>query len=365
MSYERANIRRMHGYAWGEQPDDARVIKINTNENPYAPSPAVQRALDGIDIARLRRYPSPYADDFRAAAAAVLGTRAERIIATNGGDELLRLAITTFLEPGQPLATTRPSYSLYPVLAAVQGCPVLELALAKDLEGGFSLPSDLAARANDAGAGLFCLVNPHAPSGTLFALDKVERLAADFNGVLLLDEAYVDFVDPALRHDAVQLLDNHPNLLLLRSMSKGYALAGLRFGFGVGCEALLEPMLTKTRDSYNVDLIAQALATAAIADRTWAADNHGKVRTERERLRAGLEALGFTCPPSHTNFLLARVPPGQNAAGLKADLDARDILIRHFDADDLRDDLRITVGTTEEDNALLAALADLIANGRR
>lgn len=359
MSYERANIQRMDGYVWGEQPDDAGVAKLNTNENPFPPSPAVQAALADFDVARLRRYPSPYAQGFREAAAAALGTRPERIIATNGGDELLRLAITTYLDPGRPLATTRPSYSLYPVLAAVQDCPTVEFPLHDD----FGLPADLALRANDAGAGLFCLVNPHAPSGALFALDDVARLAEALDGVLLLDEAYVDFVDPALGHDAVQLVDAFDNLLILRSMSKGYALAGLRFGFGVGSETLLEPMLTKTRDSYNVDLLAQTLATAAIADRAWAADNHARVRVERERLRAGLEQLGFACAPSHTNFLLAHAPAGSDARTLKGELEVRGVLVRWFDAEGLRDALRISVGTPEEDDRLLAALGELVPGG--
>ena len=356
MSYERANIRQMHGYVWGEQPDDARVVKLNTNENPFPASPAVQAALAAVDVAALRRYPSPWAQPFREAAAAVLGTRPSRIIATNGGDELLRLAITTFLEPGRPLATTRPSYSLYPVLAAVQDCPTLELPLHED----FGLPADLALRANDAGAGLFCLVNPHAPSGTLWPLEDVARLADDLDGVLLLDEAYVDFVDPALEHDAVPLTEVFDNVLILRSLSKGYSLAGLRFGFGVGAEALLEPMLTKTRDSYNVDHLAQTLATAAVSDRAWARDNHARVRTERARLAQRLGALGFSCPPSQTNFLLARVPPGTSAAALKAGLDAAGILVRHFDREGLADALRITVGAPEENEALLAALAPLL-----
>ncbi|MEE4298545.1 MAG: histidinol-phosphate transaminase [Pseudomonadales bacterium] len=357
MSYERANIRRMDGYVWGAQPDDARVVKLNTNENPFPAGPAVRAALASVDVAALRRYPSPWAQGFRRAAAEVLGTRPERIIATNGGDELLRLAITTFLDPGVPLATTRPSYSLYPVLAAVQDCPTVEF----DLHDDFGLPADLAVRANEAGAGLFCLVNPHAPSGTLWPLEDVARLAEDFDGVLLLDEAYVDFVDPALGHDAIPLVEAFENVLILRSLSKGYSLAGLRFGFGIGAEALLEPMLTKTRDSYNVDHLAQTLATAAIGDRPWAADNHARVRAERERLAAALAERGFRCPPSQTNFLLARVPPPADAADLRTALEARSILVRHFAVPGLSDALRISVGTPEEDDMLLAALDELLA----
>ena len=356
MSYERANIRRMHGYVWGEQPDDARVIKLNTNENPYPASPAVQAALSSMDVDALRRYPSPYAQAFRTAAAEAIGTHPDRIIATNGGDELLRLAITTFLDPGQALATTQPSYSLYPVLAAVQDCPTIEYPL----DDGFALPTDLAARANADGAGLFCLVNPHAPSGQLWPVEAVAAMADTFNGVLLLDEAYVDFVDPAKGHNAVPLTERFENVLILRSMSKGYALAGLRFGFGIGHETLLEPMLTKTRDSYNVDHVAQTLAAAAISDRAWAEDNHRAVREERERLAEELTRRGFACAPSQTNFLLATVPAGADAKALKTGLDARQILVRHFDTPGLSDALRVTVGTPNEDRRLLAALDALL-----
>ena len=352
MRYERDNIRRMDGYRWGEQPDDPDVAKLNTNENPWAPSPAVARTLAAFDIARLRRYPAPYADGFRRAAAEVIGTRPERIIATNGGDELLRLAITTFLEPGRALATTRPSYSLYPVLAAVQDCPTVEFALTDEGE----LPDDLAEQANAAGAGLLCIVNPHAPTGRLYARSRLADLAERFEGVLLVDEAYVDFVDPALSHDTVSLVSEHDNVLLLRTLSKGYALAGLRLGFGVGCEALLEPMLTKTRDSYNVDLLAQEVATAAISDRAWATDNHAKVRAGREALAAALRARGLDCPPTQTNFLLARLPSGIDARAVKDALATKGILVRWFDAEGLRDALRISVGTEAEHDRLLAAL---------
>ncbi|MEE4361629.1 MAG: histidinol-phosphate transaminase [Pseudomonadales bacterium] len=351
--FERDSVRRMQGYRWGEQPEDARTIKLNTNENPHAPSPAVARALAALDVADLRRYPSPFANGFRDAAAAVHGVPRDWIIATNGGDELLRLALTTFLEPGQPLATTAPSYSLYPVLASVQGSPTIEYPLDAD----FALPEDLGERANAAGAGLFCLVNPHAPSGRLFDLDAVDALARSFEGVLLLDEAYVDFVDPALGHDATRLLARHDNLLILRSLSKGYALAGLRFGYGLGQAELIEPMLTKTRDSYNVDLIAQRLATAAVEDRSWAEQNWAAVRRERTRLTAALRDLGCEVPASQTNFVLARLPAGCDARAVQQRLREARVLVRWFDTEGLRDRLRISVGTPEEDDRLLELLS--------
>jgi histidinol-phosphate aminotransferase len=316
----------------------------------------VAHALAGFDPARLRRYPPPWADAFRRTAADLAGVTADHVIATNGGDELLRLLFTTFLAPGTPLATTRPSYSLYPVLAAIQDCPVVEVPMNDE----FDLPAALAERANAAGAGITALVNPHAPSGRLYPAAAIAELADALDGILLVDEAYVDFVDPALEHDSVALVRERDNLILLRTLSKGYALAGLRFGYGIGAPGLIEPMLTKTRDSYNVDAIAQELATAALSDQDWARDNRAKVRAERERLAAELARLGLDSPRSQSNFLFARVPAGCQARALKEGLRDAGILVRHFDSPGLDDRLRISVGTPEEDDALLATLARLL-----
>jgi len=355
--YERDNIQRMTGYTWGEQPGSADVIKLNTNENPYPPSPAVARALATIDIQRLRRYPPPLANAFRDQAATLHGVERDWLIATNGGDELLRLLVTTFMEPGTPLVTTAPSYSLYPVLASVQGSPTVEVPLEPD----FSLPKNLAQRANAAGAGLTCVVNPHAPTGTLFPTAELDGLAAELDGLLLIDEAYVDFVDPDRDHDAVSLLHRHPNVILLRTLSKGYALAGLRFGYGIAQPHIIAPMLEKTRDSYNLDLISQVLATAAINDQTWAKANAERVRAERKRLQDGLRALGFDAPPSQANFLFARVPTHHDALALKRDLQAAGILLRHFAVPGLDDRLRISIGSEQENDLLLQRLGELLA----
>ncbi len=355
--YERDNIQRMTGYTWGEQPGSADVIKLNTNENPYPPSPEVAKALAGLDLKRLRRYPPPLANDFRDRAASLHGVERDWLIATNGGDELLRLLVTTFMEPGTPLATTAPSYSLYPVLAAVQGCATVEVPLGP----GFTLPADLAERANAASAALTCVVNPHAPTGTLFTVDELERLATALDGLLLIDEAYVDFVDPDRGHDAVSLVRRHSNVVLLRTLSKGYALAGLRFGYGIAQPEIIAPMLEKTRDSYNLDLIAQVLATAAIDDQTWAKDNAARVRSQRQWLRDGLSELGFEVPPSQANFLFARVPSGHDALTLKTRLQSAGILLRHFSAPGLDDRLRISIGSEQENAILLQRLGELLA----
>jgi histidinol-phosphate aminotransferase len=361
MNYERANIRDMTGYASGEQPAQPDIIKLNTNENPYPASAAVAAALQACRVEDLRRYPSPLADRFRQTAADYHQLDIDNIIPTNGGDELLRLVITTFADAGDTLAIAEPGYSLYPVLADIQGCRTVRIPLAED----WSLPSDFAEQAEQAGARLLFLVNPHAPSGHLNSSAELSRIAETFSGILLIDEAYVDFIDPELRYDTVELTRKFDNVLILRTMSKGYSLAGLRFAYGIGAKSLLAPMLYKTRDSYNTDFISQALATAALQDRAAAALTWGKVRVERARLHRELSELGFYCTASQSNFILAQVQqhtdsdPGdeQRALWLYQQLKNRGILVRYFDQPRLRDKLRITVGTPEQNTQLLRTLA--------
>lgn len=356
MTFERPNIARMQGYKPGEQLDGGNIIKLNTNENPYPPAPAVTETLKGIDTAALRRYPPPTAFSFRQAVANLHGIQPENIIATNGGDELLRLALTTFVSPGASIVTTQPSYSLYPVLADIQGCEYREIALNDD----WSMPQDFLAQLEQTAASMCLLVNPHAPTGQLLSADYLETISKDFPGVLLIDEAYVDFVDEDQAYSAIELATTSDNVLLLRTLSKGYSLAGLRFGYGIANRSLIEPMQFKTRDSYNTDLIAQKLATAAIQSQDYARETWKSVRQERKRLQAELQALGFMVAPSQTNFLLATAPAGSNAESLYQELKQRQILVRHFKQPRLEDKLRISIGTPEENSQLLSVLAELL-----
>ena len=356
MTFERDNIRRMAGYAYGEQPRDANVVKLNTNENAYPPSPKVLEALARFDVETLRRYPPATADPLRRKIAGRFGLDMAQVVVTNGGDEGLRLAVTTFLDQGATFGMATPSYSLYPVLAEVQGCPVVEVPLQRN----WSLPPDFAARVNAAETKLTCLVNPHAPSGTLVDANAIAALAGELNGVLLVDEAYVDFVAPAANHDLTPLLRTHDNLLLLRTFSKGYSLAGLRVGYLLGSAALVEPILDKTRDSFNVDAIAQTLAAAAFSDQPYAATCWQRAREERHRLAQRLRDLGFAVPDSQMNFLLAQAPPSICAQDLQRTLRQRKVLVRHFNTPRLADSLRTTVGSRRENDALLALLDELL-----
>ena len=360
MNYERDCIRRMVGYMPGEQPEFPRAIKLNTNENPYPPPAPVLAALQEITGEHLRRYPPPTSTSLRESAAALHAVRARNIVTTNGGDELLRLAITTFVEPGRPIGIADPSYSLYPVLGAINDSPIVRVPL----DDAWRLPDDFATQLNRAGVALTFLVNPHAPSGTLLDVGTIANLAQALDGVLLVDEAYVDFVDPTHNHDVTALVHEHDNLLLLRTFSKGYSLAGLRLGYGIGATGLIDPIATKTRDSYSVDAIAHRLGITALAHRDEAAHSWEAVRGERVRLTATLATLGLECAPSESNFLLAHVPEalGGGARAIYQTLKAREIFVRHFSHPRLENRLRITVGTPPENEALLDALHDILGH---
>ncbi|XOV84405.1 MAG: histidinol-phosphate transaminase [bacterium] len=356
--HERPNIAQMQGYTWGEQPEDADTIKLNTNENPYPPSPKVQQALAGIDVARLRTYPQPTADTLRDAIAQLHQLHRSNVVVTHAGDEALRLAITTFVDPGKPFGMANPSYSLYPVLAEIHDAPVVSVDLQKD----WTWPTDFARQLNQAGVELTCVVNPHAPSGTLYPIAKLAELAAELDGVLLIDEAYADFVDPAVDYNSAAQLAEHENVLILRTFSKGYSLAGLRLGYLLGCTTLIDPIISKTRDSYNVDHIAQTLGLAAIADQNYAQKTWQQVRLARASLQQHLAQLGLPSPPTETNFLLVEVPEAlaHNASEIYRRLKEAGILVRYFNTPGLDNRLRITVGTPAQNQRLLDALTNIL-----
>tara|TARA_B110000444_G_scaffold256029_1_gene291559 strand:+ start:180 stop:1256 length:1077 start_codon:yes stop_codon:yes gene_type:complete len=356
MSFERKNIEKMQGYAAGEQTGAAGTIKLNTNENPYPPSSQVAEALAAIDVAALRRYPSAMADSFREAASRLHNISPEQIIPTNGGDELLRLVLTTYVEQQDSIVVCKPSYSLYPVLAEIQGCKFEEIPLQDD----WSMPEDFLEQLNTSTAKLLILVNPNAPTGTLLRADYLAKVAENFSGLLLIDEAYVDFVDPELNYDSISLINSHDNILILRTLSKAYSLAGLRFGYGIGAKSLIEPMMFKTRDSYNTDHIAQSLATAALDSSEYARENCTRIRLSREQLRVDLQKLGLSSAESQSNFILCQVPESIGAKKLYTYLKERNILIRYFDQDRLRDRLRISIGSDAENTALTTAIKEFI-----
>lgn len=348
MSYFRENIEKAKGYQPGFQPKQTDVLKLNTNENPYPPSPKVLEVLSEIKPEQLRRYPDPAGEQFRLAAAQVHGLSPENIMCCNGGDELLTIALRTFCDRDRPVAYPVPTYSLYPVLANLQNCKAIEVPF----DTGFTLPSQLAA----AGAALTIVCNPNAPTSTFIPVSEIASLADELNGVLLIDEAYIDFAED----NCLSLVADFDNVIILRSMSKGYGLAGLRFGYAIAPTPLIDGLM-KVKDSYNVNAIAIALATAAIKDQSYFRKNVETIKKQRKKLTENLRALNFEVPESSTNFLLAKCKDGK-AGEIYEKLVQRKIYVRYFDLPDLSDKLRITVGTGEQNDKLVSALKEILSN---
>lgn len=347
MGYFRENVEQAQSYEPGFQPKETDIVKLNTNENPYPPSPRVLEAISQIKPEQLRRYPDPVANEFRKAAARVNGVQPENIMCCNGGDDLLTIAFRAFCDNKRPVAYPVPTYSLYPVLARLQDCRAIEIPF----DGEFNLPAKLAA----ANAALTIVCNPNAPSASFVRIEELASLADELTGVLLIDEAYVDFAE----NNSISLVDNFDNVIILRSMSKGYSLAGIRFGYAIAQPKLIAGLM-KVKDSYNVDAVAVAAATAAIKDREYAARNIEKVKKERKRLTDKLRALGFHVPDSFANFVLAD-SKSYKAADIYDKLVRRNIYVRYFDVPGLDNKLRITVGTPEQNTRLLYALDRILS----
>ena len=346
-NFVRQTVRAMDGYTPGEQPGvSARVVKLNTNENPYPPSPRVIQAIHDIEAESLRRYPNPNADIFRSAAARLHSVTQDMIIAGNGSDDILTIATRTFVPPGGLIAYPDPTYSLYPVLSQLQDARHVGVPWGE----GYSLPIEalVATKAN-----AIYLANPNAPTGTFVPPAKVAELAAAFDGLLLVDEAYADFAD----ENCMELVEAYENVVISRSLSKAYSLAGLRFGYAVAQPQVIFEMM-KAKDSYNTDAISVLAATAAIEVQAYARRTWENVRSERKKLSAELTQLGWEVLPSQANFLWATPPDGRGREAYLG-LKHQGILVRHFDKPGLADKIRITVGQSHENNALLAGIKAL------
>ncbi|HEY9738480.1 MAG TPA: histidinol-phosphate transaminase [Trichocoleus sp.] len=348
MSYFRAAVEAMTGYTPGEQPKPGTpIIKLNTNENPYPPSPKALEVLRTLDSEWLRRYPDPFAKDFCRAVSEALGVPTEWVIVGNGSDELLNVLLRACAEGAtRQVVYPMPTYVLYRTLSAMQPAQVVEVPYPED----YRLPIGELAAASGA---VTLIATPNSPSGHAVPLDDLRQLAQQVSGVLAIDEAYVDFADSS----ALSLVQEFENVIVLRTLSKGYSLAGLRMGFGIAQPSLLAGLF-KVKDSYNIDAIATAIGTAAMLDQPYKNACAEKVKASRVQLRADLKNLGFTVPDSQGNFLLV-TPPEGNAEALYLGLKARGILVRYFKQPGLDDKLRITVGTDEQNQILIEALAQL------
>lgn len=341
-------VRELTPYVPGEQPRE-RLIKLNTNENPYPPAPAVEAALREFPADHLRRYPDPTSLALREALAEELGVEAAQVFVGNGSDEVLALAFQAFFRQSRPLSMPTISYSFYPVYCRLYGVE----RRPHPLDDQWRV--DLDAFPEEAGGVIFA--NPNAPSGHGHGREAIARLLERVTeSVVLVDEAYVDFGGES----AAPLVERYPNLLVTGTFSKSRSLAGLRLGYAVGSRELIEG-LERVKDSFNsypVDSLASALGIASLGDREHFEACREAVITTRERTRGRLESLGFEVLPSQTNFLLASHPE-HDAAQLFVGLRERGVLVRHFNTDALRDHLRISIGTDDEMDSLIEALESL------
>jgi histidinol-phosphate aminotransferase len=343
-------VRRLRPYVPGEQPKIKGLIKLNTNENPYPPSPKVLAAIKAAVDGRLRLYPNPTAQPLREKLAKLHGCKPENIIIGNGSDELLAMATRAFVEPRkETIQYFIPSYSLYPVLADIHGARTRRVRLRAD----FGLPSIAELRRSkrwDFRAALTFITTPNAPSGRGYTSAQLAELCQSQKGVVVLDEAYVDFA----QEDAHQLALKCPHILVARTFSKAYSLCFQRVGYFVGHGELIAA-LDKIRDSYNVNGLGQIAALATLDDMPYYRANFGKIIATREQLSRELEKLGFQVFPSQTNFLLVR-PLRFPAQTWVQKLRDRMILVRWFDHAPTRDFLRITIGKPAEAAALVEAV---------
>jgi histidinol-phosphate aminotransferase len=348
MSYVRPEILAMHGYVPGEQPQEGGIIKLNTNENPYPSSPAVQRAIGRAIQIGLQKYPDPMATAFRQRAAQLLDVEPNWILCGNGSDDILTIVTRAFVGQGDLLRLPYPSYTLYKALAQLQGAAAEEIHFQTDwsLADDFDRPKPRLK--------LAYLSNPNSPSGTMIPPERVREIAAALPCPLVVDEAYVDFSDT----NCAALVKETDKIMVTRSLSKSYALAGLRFGYIVAQPQIIE-QLEKVKDSYNCDTLSIAGATAAIDDQAWLKDNQAKVRASRDHLTAGMRALGFATVESQANFIWNphhSVP----VKPLYERLKATGVLVRYMDYPGWGDGLRVSVGTDEHVEKCLTLLRGML-----
>lgn len=342
-------VNNLVPYVPGEQPKLSKLVKLNTNENPYGPSPLALAAMREQLSDDLRLYPDPNGEQLKIAVAQYYGVKPAQVFVGNGSDEVLAHAFHALFQQDKPLLFPDISYSFYPVYCGLYGIDYQAPALDED----FCIRPEDYAQPN----GGIIFPNPNAPTGRLLALEAIEQmLKASPDSVVLVDEAYIDFGGQT----AISLIDQYPNLLVSQTLSKSRSLAGLRVGIAVGHEDLIEALerVKNSFNSYPLDRIALAGAAAAFADKPYFDQCCAKVITSREQLVAGLEALGFKVLPSAANFVFARHPE-RDAAALSAALREQGVIVRHFKQPRIEQFLRITVGTDEHNQALLEALTEL------
>jgi histidinol-phosphate aminotransferase len=356
MSYIRKQVQRMSAYVPGEQPKAAGLIKLNTNENPYPPSPKVIEAVRAAIDGRMRLYPDPTASALRQKLGKIYGFDADQIVVGNGCDDILNLCVRGFCGECEKLAYFWPSYSLYPVLANIQGATQVELPL----DENFQITAHAPLLQKLDGVKLVFITQPNAPSGVWLQRVELQRVIEETKGVVVIDEAYVDFA----ADNCLDFAREYPNVIVARTFSKAFSFAGMRVGWAAGPRDLIGA-LDKVKDSYNVNRISQAGAEATLEDWDYFLQNTKKICATRQRITDALAKRGFFVYPSAANFVFARPPAPVTAKQWFDALRERNVLVRWWDADRIRDYARVSIGTDEEMDKFLEASTAIIEKAKR
>lgn len=343
----RKAVQSLTPYTPGEQPKIDNLIKLNTNENAYPPSPKISAALGAFNASVLHRYPDPLCIRIRKILATRHKCTTENIFVGNGSDEILRLATYAWVEDHGAIGYFTPSYSLYPVLTDIRDVKHAKYTLPKP----GALSACLQSLQGQTLPDLFFITNPNAPTSTQFSKAEMQHFCVNYPGVVFIDEAYVDFAE----EDCVELACSMPNVIVCRTFSKAWSLAGIRLGYAMGPASLIEA-LYKIKDSYNVNALTQAVAIAALSDPDWMLKNRSKIIATRKHLTQSLREQGWTVADSATNFLWCMPPPPTDAESIWKKLRSHGIVARYFPGPETGTHIRITIGTDEQTNVLLDVL---------
>jgi len=347
MNWVRPSVAAMQGYVPGFQPQPwDKYIKLNSNENPFPPSPKVQEMLGRLNYEELRLYPDPLSMELRQKLGALYGFSENQIICGNGSDDILNIIVRTFVQPGEAIGFHEPTFPLYRILAILHGANVISLPMREPFDQPPMPPPDLK---------IFFLANPNSPVGFGFPTARVAEMAGKTKGVFVVDEAYAEFA----REDALALVRDLDNVIVVRTVSKSYSLAGVRLGYAIGQEKLIAEML-KVKDPFNVTRLSQTLVAAALDDREYFYRTISQIVETREWLTQEARAIGYRIIPSQANFIFPR--PSREGEGVKfyEALFSRGVLTRYYDQEGIRDGVRMTIGKREEMLAVLQVMKEIL-----
>ena len=347
MEYVRPPIAAMKGYVPGAQPDPSqKYIKLNSNENPYPPSPRVKEVLLRLDCDDLRIYPDPLSLDLRERLGRLHGFSPDQVICGNGSDDILNMIVRTFAQPGEAIGFYAPTFPLYRVLGVIHGVQNLAVPVAEPYDRPPDPPSNVR---------VFFLANPNSPVGFLYPLSLVRSMARKVQGIFVVDEAYVEFA----RENALSLVREMENVIVVRTVSKSYSLAGVRLGYAVGREDLIQEMF-KVKDPFNVNRLTQVVVAAALDDQEYFRKNISRVVENREWFSREARALGYRIIPTEGNFIFPQPPQKGRGIQFFQTLYDRKVLTRYYDEEGLRDGVRMTIGTREDMETTLQVMKDIL-----